>query len=512
MPSPDNRKQALAAESGSPLDPSRSLSRREAISMMSGAVGALAVGNAWGGDGAAKPLNVLILMCDQYRPDALSRFGDPNAHTSHLDALALAGVSFRQAYCQVPICVGSRNCLLTGRYAHSTGVVTNGCMANPSQISFAQYLRIKGYLTACFGKLHTPGREKQDWEILNSDGKDSAGDLRNNDPRLLPMYFHTDGKIPLGAPYPLDEQDTQEWRAAEDTINFLKQKHDQPWLVQCSLIKPHPPFQPPKKYWDMIDRSKLQIHARKYPADDLAHANPRYWRAMQRRGLDHLTDEQILDGMQGYYGSIAFDNELLGKVLQQLDASGERNRTLVIFTADHGEMLDDHSLWTKMVFFDPAVRIPLIMHLPGVIEGGHETRALVEHIDVFPTMMDILGYQTPAGVEGRSFLPLAKGQTSRHRDAVYSEFPNVPMYKPDGSYNPSMMQFDGRFKIVDNGTEILPELYDLSTDPLEIHNRAIEPAYQARVQKMLGEVRAWSTKDVVPVHPVLRAGPGQDLG
>lgn len=489
------------------------ITRRQAMTLMAGTVAALASARPnWARAKSKKPLNVLLLMADQYRPDALSKFGDPNALTSNLDALATAGASFRQTYCQVPICVGSRNCLLTGRYAHSTGVVTNGCMANPDQVSFAQHLRSKGYLTACFGKLHTPGREKQDWEILNSNVKDSAGDLRTNDPRLLPMFFHTDGTMPLGAPYPLDEKATQEWSAAEDTINFLKEKQNRPWLVQCSLIKPHPPFQPPKKYWEMVDRSKLKVAGHKYPVTDLSHANPRYWRAMKRRGLDHLTDDQILDAMQGYYGSIAFDNDLFGKVLSQLDASGQRENTLVIFTADHGEMLDDHRLWTKMVFFDPSVRVPLIMHLPGVIEGGRQTKALVEHIDMFPTMMDALGFDTPAGVQGRSFLSLAKGETSTHRDAVYSEFPNVPMYKPDGSYNPSMMRFDGRFKVVDNGDSIVPELYDLSTDHLEIRNLAIEPEHKGTVQKMIGEVRAWAKQDVAPVHPAVQAGPGQELG
>jgi choline-sulfatase len=487
------------------------LTRRQAVSMMAGAVASLAAGSNRARGDSRKPLNILLLMCDQYRPDALSKFGDANALTSNLDSLASAGVSFRQTYCQVPICVGSRNCLLTGRYAHSTGVVTNGCLANPDQVSFAQHLRSKGYLTACFGKLHTPGREKQDWEILNSDGKDAAGDLRTDDQRLLPMFFHTDGKLPLGSPYPLDEKDTQEWRAAEDTINFLSEKHDRPWLVQCSLIKPHPPFQPPRKYWDMVDRSKLQVSGHKYPADDLAHGNPRYWKPMQRRGLDHLTDDQILDAMQGYYGSIAFDNNLFGKVLHQLDASGQQNNTLVIFTADHGEMLDDHRLWTKMVFFDSSVRIPLIMHLPGVIEGGKQTSALVEHIDLFPTMMDVLGLNTPAGVQGKSFIKLAKGQTSHHRDVVHSEFPNVPMYKPDGSYNPSIMRFDGRYKIVDNGDAIAPELYDLNTDHLETQNLAIEPAYKDRTHTMLAELREWAKQDMVPVHPVMRAGPGQDL-
>lgn len=476
-------------------------SRRDVLVMLAaGSLSALSSRLSWATKPAKRrPINILFLMCDQYRPDALSCYGDPYAITPALDGLVGEGVSFRQTYCQAPMCVPSRNCILTGRYAHSTGVVTNGFLANTSQISYAQLLRAEGHLTACFGKLHTPGREAQDWEILEVQDDPY---LDGGDGGLLPELFHTDGKLRLGAPSPLPETETQEWKAVQETIKFLQSSHDRPWLAQCSLLKPHPPFQPPKRYWDLIDRSKLQIPSRRYPTNDLAGANPRYWKAMQARGLDHLTDEQVRDAMQGYYGSVAFDDHLLGMVLRQLDDSGLRESTLVVFTADHGEMLDDHRLWTKMVFFDPSVRIPLVMRLPGVIDGGRQHQALVEHIDLFPTMMELLGFDTPPSVQGRSFLGLARGSTNRHKAVVYSEFPNVPMYLPDGAYNPTRMQFDGRYKLVDNGPSIDPELYDHRHDPLEITNLCHSPADQERLKRMLEDLRLWATHDVVPLQPI----------
>ncbi len=448
-----------------------------------------------------RPLNILFLMCDQYRPDALSSYGDPCAITPALDSLAAAGVSFRQTYCQAPICMASRNCILTGRYAHSTGVVTNGYLSNPDQISYAQLLRSKGYKTACFGKLHTPGRIQQDWDIYVPGNSNPPKEKLPPGGVLLPMMFHTDGKLPLGAPYPFPETETEEWRAVQNTMKFLNENRYHPWLVQCSLLRPHPPLQPPRRYWDMIDRAKLQIPSRNYPKDDLADANPRYLENMKKRGLDHLTDDQVRDAMQGYYGNIAFADHLLGMVLSQLDHSGQRENTLIVFTADHGEMLDDHRLWTKMVFFDPSVRVPLILHLPEIISGGKSTKALVEQIDLFPTMMDLLELETPVSVQGKSFLKLAKGETMHHRDIVYSEFPNEPMYTRPGAYNPTRMQFDGRYKVVDNGPNIDPELYDLQEDPREITNLCHRPMQQRRLKKMLTEIRIWGKQEDVPIQP-----------
>jgi len=479
------------------------LTRREMIqsafaAAIAGALSPFAQGEAK----PTRPVNVLILMCDQYRPDALSAFGDPYAITPHLDQLTKQGMSFRQTYCQAPICVASRNSILTGRYAKSTGVVTNGCLAAPEQISFAQYLRTKGYFTACFGKLHTPGRERQDWDLYKDDSAIANAVSQTDSAKLLPLLFGLDGEHSLGAPSPLPETDTQEWHATEATIEFLKKKHDKPWLVQCSLLKPHPPLQPPQKYWDMIDRTKLQIPERRFPKDSLTDTNPRYLRRMAGRNLIDVPEEKIKDAMQGYYGSIAFDDVLIGKVLAALEASEERENTLVLFTADHGEMLDDHRLWAKMVFFDSSVRVPMIVRLPGRVPAGVETKALVEHIDIFPTLCEALGFEIPASVQGKSFLPLAEGHAKSHKQDVYSEFPNIPIFNPDGSYNPTRMHFDGRYKVVDNGPAIDPELYDQASDPLEIHNLCHSPDHKGRLDATLSALREWGKVDAVPVHPI----------
>ncbi len=436
------------------------------------------------------PRNVLLLMSDQHRPDALGRFGDPLAITPALDSLALEGLSLRQAYCQNPVCVPSRNSILTGRYAHSTGVLSNGYRANRSFVSFAQVLRARGYKTACFGKLHTPGREDLDWDVCSEKGKRPPGTVPPGGV-LLETGLNANNGNRIGAPYPFPESATLEWNAKEDTIAFLKANRSRPWLVQCSFKRPHPPFQPPQRYWNMIDRSKLKVAAP--PAGDLKDCNPRYMDGMRRRGMEHLTDEQVRDGLQGYYGNLAFADAMFAQVLKALDDLGLRQNTLVIYTADHGEMLDEHGLWTKMVFFDPSVRVPLIMRLPGVIAGGKETRALVESIDLFPTIMELTGQPVPATVQGRSLVPLLTGKTDKHRTVVRSEHPNPGAR--GGSYAPTMMQFDGRYKVVDNGPDLPPELYDHSTDPREFVNLHDRPEHKERLAATLAELRAWVKQD-----------------
>jgi len=156
-----------------------------------------------------------------------------------------------------------------------------------------------------------------------------------------------------------------------------------------------------------------------------------------------------------------------GEVLRALDEMGLREDTLVLFTADQGEMLFDHRLWQKMTFFDMSVRVPLIVSWPGVLPQGKVTDALVEQIDLFPTLMDILGFPTPSSVQDRSLAPLLLGRTDKHRAVVYSKCANN-----------MTMQFDGRYKYIDNGPEAAPELYDLRNDPWEITNIAGESAHK----------------------------------
>ncbi|MCX7016954.1 MAG: sulfatase-like hydrolase/transferase [Candidatus Sumerlaeota bacterium] len=466
-----------------------------------------------------RPRNLLFLICDEHRPDALGRYGDPNALTPALDALAASGMSFRQTYTQNPICVPARNSILMGRYCHSTGALTNVHQSRRDLTTFPQFLRSKGYTAVCFGKLHTPGRGDLDWDQVVEGrggragakaGEDRGGrvEARASEDRggragaqagedIRGGWFG--GKDKMGAPSPLPEDQTLEWATKEATIAFLKGRHDGPWVVQCSMYKPHPPFTPPKRYWDMIDRSKLEVP--RYPEDDMKDKAKRYWEMMTNRHLDHLTDDQVRDGMQGYYGNVAFADAMLGEALKTVDDLGLRDDILIVYTSDHGEMLDDHRLWMKMVFFDPSVRVPLILSCPGVVPAGRETQALTQHIDLFPTFMDMLGFETPPSVQGLSMVPLLTGAKDAIHDVIFSE--HYP--QRGGPVEPTRMIYDGRYKYIDNGPDETPEFYDRQTDPREITNlcNAPELAQRERMEALAARLREFAAKDIVEPGPLL---------
>jgi choline-sulfatase len=452
------------------------------------AIGAAAIGahlsgcSAFRGGLARKgPPNILFLMTDQFRHDALSCRGNHHVKTPVLDQLAKSGTLFSRTYCQNPVCSPARAAILFGRYTHSCGVKTNTHMAPRDLPTIPTALREYGYTTACFGKLHINGRDDLDW--------DTKG-LKKNWPQVERRegeYYlgaGLQGDQPLATPAPFPIEYHPEWRAKEETIEFMEMNRRRPWFIQCSFNKPHPPFQPPRKHWDMIDRSKLEIP--EYPEGDLDDANPALWNMMKGRKLDNITREDILDGMQGYYGNIACCDELFGEVLDALDRLGLRENTLIVFTADHGEMLHAHRLWTKFNFFEESVHVPLILSMPGLVPEDRVCDALIEQIDLFPTFMDVLGLNTPKEVQGRSFLPVAKGETEHHRDFVRSEFGGK-----------MLMHFDGRYKFIDNGEGVIQELYDLQNDPREIENLANLPLHKARMKAFTKELRQWKNTDVV---------------
>ena len=462
-------------------------SRRDFLKRLGGAAAVAAVGphlsscTSFATQSSSKrPPNILLLMTDQHNFRTMGHKGDPNALTPVLDRLAASGTVFARAYCQNPVCAPSRMSILTGRYSHSHGTMSNYHQTPRQFTSFTQVLRRHGYRAACFGHLHIKGRDDLDWDVVNPK-------------RDWPKWQAPEGYKPIGSfgggnrlgrPAMAPEEFSRPWHTKEETVRFMNENRDVPWFVQCSFYKPHPPFQPPAKYWDMIDRSKLVIPS--YPEDDLDDVNPRLRKQMMSRKLLNLTDDQILDALQGYYGNLAFCDAMFGKVTEALDKLGLTENTLIVHAADHGEMLGNHHMWTKFNFFEESVHVPLLMSLPGVVREGRSCDALVELIDLFPTFMDSVGLETPESVQGISFYPAALGKTENHRDFVRSEFAGG-----------MLMHFDGRYKFIDNGENALPELYDLEKDPREITNVAGTPEHRARVETLTAELRNWARKDVV---------------
>jgi choline-sulfatase len=292
----------------------------------------------------------------------------------------------------------------------------------------------------------------------------------------------------VGRPALFDEEFHPELHDMRHTIAFMEENRDDPWFIQCSFRKPHPPFLPPQRQWNRIDRSSLAIPC--YPDDDLDDVNPILWRSPNGASrASELDDEIVLDAMQGYYASLAYCDELFGQVIGVLDHLDLREDTLVVFTSDHGEMLYEHRLWSKSNFFEQSVHVPLILSWPGRLEAG-TSDALAEHIDLFPTFMDLAGLETPESVQGRSLSPVLEGAMESNRDLVHSE-------RRGGI----AMQFDGRWKFIHNGEGVQHELYDLQEDPREIANLAINAEYRDRVQELEAELSDWKEEDAVPRRP-----------
>jgi arylsulfatase A-like enzyme len=442
-----------------------------------------------------RPKNILFLMSDQHAPDVMGAYGDACAHTPALDGLAKSGMSMRNTYCQNPVCVPSRNSILLGRYCHSTGVIANSSRSPRDMKSFTQHLREQGYRSGCFGKLHVHGRSDLDWDDLDETGGHNY--VKEKGENLI-LSGTLNGNKRLGAALDYPIEHTAEWLAKENSIKFMRKNRDRPWVMQCSMHKPHPSFQPPRQYWDAVDRNSLAIP--EYPKDDLADCHPLLWQRMEQRILDKITREQVLDGIQGYYGNVAFCDAMFGEVLQELDRLGLRDDTLIVYTSDHGEMLYYHRLWTKFTFFEQSVRVPLILSYPELIPAGGESKALIEQVDLFPTFMNMLGFDTPDTVQGTSFLPTLTGERNTHKNIVRSEhrFGTVK----SGGMVMVRMQYDGRYKLIDNGRKMKPELYDLQEDPREITNIAGNAQHRDLVANWSQELRTWGNTDVV--EPVRR--------
>ena len=433
------------------------------------------------GSSPPRARNVLLLLADQHRQEMLGHRGMQYALTPAIDRLARTGTTFENAFCQSPLCVPGRTSLLLGRWVHSHGVTSNQHLAPPQLPSFPQVLREHGFVTACYGKLHVPGRSELDWDFLD--------EFLDRERPVVPeggiiLGNLLQGGQPLGQPAPFGDEFHADWLAKEASIEFLRRHRDDSWFLQCSFEKPHPAFQPPRRHWDRVDRARLEIP--RYPKDDLDDVSPLARQAMTSTGLENVTDEELLDAMQGYLGNIAFVDELFGEVLETLESLGLADDTVVLYTADSGEMLGAHHLWKKFAFFDEAVRVPLSIRWPGHVAGGRIVSALVAHADLCPTILDLAGVPVPATVQGTSLVPFLLGEADGPGRAwVGSELGNRAMHRGP------------RWKLVENGPDEEPELYDLETDPREVTNVAARPENAERRRELRAELADWLTRDVV---------------
>ncbi len=470
------------------------LTRREFIAGVAGVPMAAAP--------AARP-NILFIMVDEMRWDAMGCENHPVVRTPVLDRLAAEGVRFHRAYTVSPVCSPARASVFTGRYAHVHGVTMNGAPAFPGEIFLPTILKHYGYHTAISGKLHyTPkgfdyGFDRF-WTFSNEGPRPEDGYMeylrrKHGTPQKWPIVPGTCPwpDDPLGRDvglfkYPKEDFET-EW-ITDRAVEYLRSRAGErpPWFLFTSYLKPHSPSVEPEPYFSMYDPGKIPVP--KLPA------NARELRAAQTgRSKRHWVDDErmvrVLSAL--YYGAITHVDEQIGRLVGELERLGMAGNTLVVFTADHGNMLGDRGRWFKGLQYEGSARVPLLWRGPKGAEenGGRVVEQVVENTDLMPSILEAAGIPIPEGVQGRSFLKLARGKERNWKNRCFSQLR-------------SGMLLEGRWKYIDNSLDGTGprELYDLENDPKEERNLAEEPKQRARVAEYARELAKWRAERPGPIR------------
>jgi arylsulfatase len=441
--------------------------------------------------------NILWICTDQQRFDTLGCYGNEFVTTPNLDALAAGGVQFDGAYCQNPVCTPSRASFLTGRYPHTTGARQNGQSINPTEVLVVKHLADAGYDTGLSGKLHISacspeicsdiepriddGYREFHWSHHHSTGLEWTQDSYG--PWLLAQGQTMDKHPVEGSEhvrYTVDSEYHQTTWCFQRAIDMIEHHadDDQPWLFSVNTFDPHHSFDSPREYLEPYLKRLDDIPLPAYTPGELE-TKPWFHRVSNRgvyggpaMAYDSIseTDHKLIRA--AYWAMCDQIDANVGRAIEALERTGQRDNTLVIFHTDHGEMLGDHGMYLKgPMFYEPAVRSPLIINMPGTVQGGPRTSALVELVDLAPTLMEAAGMDVPVAMQGRSLWPLLTGQADRdrHRDSAFCEsFNSVPRTRTPAAYA-SMVRM-GRYKLTSYHGRNEGELYDLTDDPGEVHN------------------------------------------
>jgi iduronate 2-sulfatase len=459
----------------------------------------------------AKP-NVLFIAIDDLRPQ-LGAYGDRVVKSPNLDRLAARGMVFERAYVQQALCSPSRISLLSGLRPATTGIYTIGptLRSKVTEVTtLPQLFKNNGWFTRSLGKVFHVGIDDPDsWSVPS---------WQSNKPRYGPAgtalveqrqeEFRRSGKpIPetggerpfyagpaFEAPEVADEAllDGDTAREAVAALRALTSKPDQPFFLAVGFANPHVPWVAPKKYWDLYQPETLPMATNQFTpknAPEFAATTGAdfYWYGNVPKDR-RLSPEFKRQCLHGYLAAISYIDAQVGRVLAALEASGQADNTIVFLWGDHGYYMGEHSWWGgKHNNYEGATRAPLIVAVPGAKTAGQRTNALVEFVDLYPTLAELAGLSAPATIEGTSFAPLLKNPKLPWKRAAFSQYPR------GGNRLGTAMRTD-RYRYVEwvdkDGALIGRELYDHRTDPQENENIAEREENAALVISLSDELRA----------------------
>lgn len=455
---------------------------------------------------AAPPrLNVLLFCVDDLKP-ALGCYGDAAAKTPHIDRLASRGVRFASAYCNQAVCSPSRNALLVGLRPQSLGIydlATHFRTAAPDAVTLPQHFRAAGYRTEALGKVFHVGHGNREddasWDVPHFKAKTVHYALpEHQGPSREAARFdnRSPEKLPKGAPTEsadVPDDTYADGRLAAEAVRRLTAfaatdgATRQPFFMAVGFVKPHLPFVAPKRYWDLHDPARLPQPAVTKPPAGAPDYAPQF--GGELRQYSRVPDDGPIPAdltrhlIHGYYAATSYMDACLGRVLDALDATGLADETIVVLWGDHGWHLGDHGMWCKHTNYEQATRIPLIVVVPGGPRGA-ASAALVESVDIYPTLAGLAGLPTPRAIDGRSFAAVLADPAAAARDHVIHVYPRRE--RLGRAVRTDTLRLV-EWRMPEAGPETAElELYDYAVDPLETTNVAAErPADVARLRALL---------------------------
>lgn len=451
---------------------------------------------------AQERLNVLFVAVDDLRTE-LGCYGVPVIRSPNIDRLAERGTLFERTYCQQAVCSPSRTSLLTGCRPDTTKVYdleTHFRTNLPNVVTLPQHFKDCGYFTRSVGKIYHGGLDdKASWSEPPPKVGRPMYQLPENRAMVARKAQALSGKTFKNASARYNAMAGPAWECADvpdnaysdgaiadAAIGMLRAAKDKPFFIAVGFLKPHLPFVAPKKYWDLYTREAIPPAPNPFPPKDATRftlADCGELRAYNDiPNVGPVTADQARTLKHGYYACVSYMDAQLGRVLDELDRLGLRDRTVVVLWGDHGWKLGEHASWCKHSNLENDTHAPLICCAPGQKRAGAHTRALVEFVDIYPTLCDLAGLPRPAHLEGTSFAPLLDAPDKSWKPAAFSQYPrrgNVMGY----SMRTDRYRFT-RWLSRSDGTEQARELYDLQLDPQENENVAERPENRALVEAL----------------------------
>lgn len=451
--------------------------------------------------------NVLFITVDDLRP-MLGAYGERYMHTPHIDRLAENGLLFRRAFVQQAWCSPSRTSVLTGLRPDSTRVydlVTHFRDTVPDVVTLPQYFRQHGYFTGAFGKVYHRGMDDSlswtegTWEPDVADPLKHYVLPENIDRLDAPKQGYaapTESAAVPDSAYP-------DGMITDRAIENLKRVRDRPFFLAVGFYKPHMPFNAPRTYWDLYDRTALPEPA----VRDLPHgaADYAFMRWKEHHNYDGVPaipngtpqpDSIARRFRHGYVASVSYVDAQVGRLLAALDETGVVDETIVVVWGDHGWKLGEYNTWSKHTLYDIDTRVPLIIDRPGRPEGA--TDAIVELLDLYPTLTALAGLPPPAHTQGTSVRYLFDDAEAEGKEAAYSQFiRNAERTYTTYSEAVAMGQAvrTDRYRLIrwitrSAAPDTTVELYDHARDPRETMNRADDAEYADVVDRLMGRADA----------------------